>query len=776
MVQVAILLTRQGHEKEQMVHKDIIVQPVAISSKIKAKDGNSYPSEIEKFYDIFIEPNQVTEIRQLNTGYKDKQTISGYYNKKETFVRDAIILSGYKNVYTVLNPINPDLFARSPNSYQETKTTTSDNAIIKRNWLYVDIDPDIEKGISARDSQRKAPYQAALDVRKYLRSKGFTDPVVIDSGNGYSLYYRIDLPNSPEALALVSGALDHLKQNITGDGFIIDTTVCNASRICKITGTKSCKGADLPDQPHRLSQFLEIPASISIIPIDKIQSLLLNTPVVIKPASFTGKLTQEQAEQFFKDSCKLDIDITKNNANCITYITTCPFEDDNHNAYCYYFPESKVIGYKCFHARCSGRNLKFLCDKCGVSNPNGTDKDYCCDTFTDSFPDVESYLNPLPGDSTGLLTAMEQENAILHSGNKTLLENKIRECQEQLRILNGNNPDKEQWQARPIRWDKVVEKAKNQENKWIVDKLLNGSDLSLITGLPFSGKTTIMVNLMIKIMQGSGDFFGYPVARSCPVIYLNADCLPEDIIMEKFLEYNPDIKCLQDNFFYDNNLPSVITTDSLLAYLEYMTKELGDKITEGAVFVIDTLRSAFLGESESGTENDNTAMVNILKPIRKWCLDNRCNVIVLHHNAKSTDEFAGAGGILGAVNNYWNVHRGMTDTISTVNITTRREVMPPIKIIKTKDGLAIYNNKSKEEPEACPVSYVGRLPKGEDKAMTTKEIIANAIFPPSIFPDLQKQPRMNEFLMGQVELTRVSRKPDPNHKGSGAIPFVYWID
>lgn len=67
--------------------------------------------------------------------------------------------------------------------------------IIARSWLLIDASPVRTSGISATDSEKALAMAIIRKVKDYLRDKhGWPNPILADSGNGYHMIYRIDLP------------------------------------------------------------------------------------------------------------------------------------------------------------------------------------------------------------------------------------------------------------------------------------------------------------------------------------------------------------------------------------------------------------------------------------------------------------------------------------------------------------------------------------------------------------------------------------------------------
>jgi hypothetical protein len=130
---------------------------------------------------------------------------------------------------------------------------------VRRRWLSLDFDPVRPSGVSATDTEKKAARRRALEVREFLRGLEWPEPVVCDSGNGYHLLYRIELPNDREGLELVKGVLEALAFKFSDKAVEVDVTNCNAARIWKLYGTTARKGDNIADRPHRRSRLLKVP-------------------------------------------------------------------------------------------------------------------------------------------------------------------------------------------------------------------------------------------------------------------------------------------------------------------------------------------------------------------------------------------------------------------------------------------------------------------------------------------------------------------------------------
>lgn len=80
--------------------------------------------------------------------------------------------------------------------------------------------------------------------------------MLLDSGNGFHLWYAIDLPADDGGL--VQRCLQALAARHNTPKAKVDTSIYNAARIAKIPGTWARKGDDTPERLHRLAKVLEV--------------------------------------------------------------------------------------------------------------------------------------------------------------------------------------------------------------------------------------------------------------------------------------------------------------------------------------------------------------------------------------------------------------------------------------------------------------------------------------------------------------------------------------
>ena len=192
------------------------------------------------------------------------------------------------NPYITINPVEPYLLARSTNRILErAQHTTSDSDIPRRRWLGIDIDPDRVSGISSTDAEMSEAAQVLEELRGALSVRGWADPIVVMSGNGYWALYRIDLPNDPNSTNLLRGVLDTLGNEFDSTSAHVDRTVYNAGRIMPLPGTLKVKGDATVDRPHGRVKLISVPDEIVAVTETQLQEIVVTKAVEAQHPSAT---------------------------------------------------------------------------------------------------------------------------------------------------------------------------------------------------------------------------------------------------------------------------------------------------------------------------------------------------------------------------------------------------------------------------------------------------------------------------------------------------------
>ena len=311
-------------------------------------------SEITRTLKIFKSDTTLKEIRTFGN-----KIYSGYFTDTDKLTK---AINEYKDItwYFIMNNIDADCYNREQRDcITYSKTTTSDSDITNREWLLIDCDPIRKSGMSASDDEKQHALNTLSAVYDFLQSRGFYEPVIADSGNGYHLLYQIDTPNTKENTDTIKSFLSLLDMRFTDEYVKIDTAVFNPARITKLYGTYARKGANTPDRPHRQSHIMSVPNQIAVTDISLIQSVADMLPKPEKP-TYNGKSDSKFDIRDFihKHGIAVQPDRVCSDKTIIR-LEKCPFNPEHKAAdSALFLYNDGALGFKCFHDSCSHNHWK----------------------------------------------------------------------------------------------------------------------------------------------------------------------------------------------------------------------------------------------------------------------------------------------------------------------------------------------------------------------------------------------------------------------------------
>lgn len=324
-------------------------------------------SQIESALRLFFKDGDVFEIRALDAvtaEFRRPHVESGYFDYGHIpEAAKAVSKLQCRGVYVTVNPVNPALLARSANRMQPAgrDSSTKDSDILRRRWLLIDCDPVRPSGISATSEEHALAFDKAMEVREGLKSMGFPDPLVCDSGNGAQLMYRVELPCDDGGL--VQACLKELSS--AGDEKVsIDQTVHNPARIWRIPGTMNCKGDSLPERPHRLAGILDAPERVEAVSVTILKKLAAITEASPEPdhaidiSSIAGppppKENTFKIDDWIANHCPDAESPQPWNGGRKWIFPVCPFNAEHTNRSAAVFEQpSGALSFKCHHNGCA---------------------------------------------------------------------------------------------------------------------------------------------------------------------------------------------------------------------------------------------------------------------------------------------------------------------------------------------------------------------------------------------------------------------------------------
>lgn len=311
---------------------------------------------IRQWYDTFKSKSgeELVEVRIVDNAYK--RTYSGYFTDVDTLLNEIRKYDNC-NIYFTLNAINPACYDREQHDRIVTKpkSTTSDNDIVGRDWILIDIDTKKPSDTNSTDEEKEMAKGVVNNVFKFLRDEGFEKPVVCDSGNGFHLLYKIAMKNNNENTTICKEFLQVLDMLFSNPNVEIDCSTFNSSRICKLYGTFSRKGSNTKKRPQRESKILRIPDDVKITPNEYFAKVAAMLPKPEQPSKSNYYSNEKFDLEAFLNKHHIAVRNIVRTSSFTKYILDeCPF-NSSHRA-----PDSAIfemsnggLGFKCLHSSCS---------------------------------------------------------------------------------------------------------------------------------------------------------------------------------------------------------------------------------------------------------------------------------------------------------------------------------------------------------------------------------------------------------------------------------------
>jgi len=277
--------------------------------------------------------------------------------------------SQYKAAYFTLNPIKlPAEIPLNPPALTPSRNAAGASDIARRTWLLVDLDPPRPAGLNATEAEKQGAREQAESVREYLRSRNWPDPILCDSGNGWHLLYRIDLPNDDGATELVRGILSRLHQLFP----MVDAGNFDAPRLCKLYGSWARKGEHLEERPWRRAAIVE-EGSGAVVTEQQLRALT--------PAAGAVQVSTKKADDVKLSGLLGFLDYygvaLRSEPREVTggwqVEVECPWSeehsDETRRDTVVSFIAGLGNGFKCFHSHCAQRHWRDLREELEKRNP-----------------------------------------------------------------------------------------------------------------------------------------------------------------------------------------------------------------------------------------------------------------------------------------------------------------------------------------------------------------------------------------------------------------------
>lgn len=312
--------------------------------------------EIRRWHDTFKREGELFEIRIIGD-----RTWSGYFYDVERAI-DALAPYDNWNIYYTVNEVKAACASRDQyDCFRQVRgTATSKQDIAHRWWMPVDVDCDRPSGVSSTEGEKAKALAKAREVFAFLRTNGFSEPVVCDSSSGYHLLYPVDMDNTPESETTVKVFLETLSRMFSDDAVKIDAVLYDANRIIRLPGSYGRKGRSTEERPHRMARILSTPKDVVRMTREMVEAF---------NGKFSVRMDAQPRRQYGGDGHAASFDlrgfiarhgievakeVQMSGGGTKFILKECPF-DGQHKA-----PDSALfempngsVAFKCFHNSCA---------------------------------------------------------------------------------------------------------------------------------------------------------------------------------------------------------------------------------------------------------------------------------------------------------------------------------------------------------------------------------------------------------------------------------------
>lgn len=312
-------------------------------------------SEIYRFWDVFKNGNQLTEIRLIAN---DGKTASGYFTDAQTMINAIKPYEHDYSVYFTINTINPDCYGRPQRDkiLPRVKNTTTDGEIIGRDFVLLDLDSKRASGVNATEEQLNNAKKKANKVYRFLKDNGFYEPIVVCSGSGVHLYLRCALAPTDENNKLVKRFIQALSMLFSDENVEIDEKVFNLGRIARVCGCYNRKGSNSDaERPQRICHFVKVPDEIKVNEKEYFEKIAALYPEDVRPTRENNYSTEKFDLDSFLRKHSIEVTRIENVAGGKKYVLKhCLFDESHTGKDAVIFQrDSGEIAYHCFHNSCS---------------------------------------------------------------------------------------------------------------------------------------------------------------------------------------------------------------------------------------------------------------------------------------------------------------------------------------------------------------------------------------------------------------------------------------
>ena len=497
---------------------------------------------------------------------------------------------------------------------------------------------------------------------------------MIDSGNGWHLLYRIDLPNTKLAQQLVKAVLVELASRFDNDKAKVDRAVHNASRISKLPGTWARKGPHSDERPHRMALMLAYPNPVEVVTAEQMEAFIRKEekPLPPKPekaATFRPSATNGSLDKYVRRAIDLE---------CYHVLAATPGPAEGRNNALN--KASHTLGGKAAWPEMDEQFARSELLKAALRSGLG---------------ELESLKTIESGWTTGAARPMQRpEDTAYRNGTAH---------------ANGHvNGKPEIPTGGLIIWAKNV---KVRKVEWLWPGRIPVGKQTTFAGQTGMGKTFAVCDIAARVTTGGEiPFGGGECFRQGKVLMISAEDDADDTIVPRFAELGGDLSRLA--------FLSPESEDQFsLAALELLSRSLDQMGDDVRMVAIDPPTS-FLGSVD---DHKNAELRGLLTPLRRWAIQRNVALIMVTHinkgAANNVDAMARVMGSAAWVQAVRAAHMFCADPDDK-----KRSLFMTLKVNNAKKPKGLSYQIEETKDDMAIIKWTGEVEMSADEAMNNKEM------------------------------------------------------
>jgi putative DNA primase/helicase len=701
-------------------------------------NGAANEKLIQQALQVLFQPNNLVEIRGRKL---DKKIgLLGFHTDRTQMAH--ILSTGseggeYEALWYTIQRLKPDIDLRQK---EENKKATDRTDILSYEWLVIDVDRKDEefKKLNATDEELAELHRVALLVIAWLQSKGFPEPILACSGNGWHILYKLNhlLPTEEYLLKNVLRSVWY--RFIAEPVAVIDTSLAEPEQVIKAYNTQSRKTpADHPDigtRPWRFSYLESVPSEIIPVSHTNLESVAAIAPPVThtKRGDMPPLHDDFDSEEFFEwyegqEAFRITGETTWQ-GRPVKITDHCIMVGHKHTGSGLTgFIVGDTFGYHCFSDDCTGVTisdvLRKLADEGFEAYPGAIwNKEPLLETVEwEDVVDEPPAPVPIPIDQKKGKHGLTPEGEAAYEARKQKMADLRAEIKE---AEQDPEPEPEPEPIAPSETSTVIYAAHSKELKqtasitghlastvtpvpirWIWPERFPAGKLALLNGPQGSGKSMLFVDIIAHVTTGKDWHDCKNTLGPKKVLLASTEDDEKDTIIPRLMAAGADLnmviildKVRIEEMIEGNKAKSVML--NLKAHTK-LIKGLLRKHPDVALILLDPI-TAFLGVDET-RDKDTRPVLESLADAMSGTLATLIGIIHSNKMTKGSagDKVKGGSSMLGVVRTAWAVGRDPEDK--------NQRYMALIKgnVLKKESGLKFtVENKVLDESTGLEAGYI----------------------------------------------------------------------